>query len=480
MILRNITIKDCCGCSVCNAVCPTKAIHMDADELGFFYPSINDTVCVECECCVAVCPVINKHLLANNKYLMKSSYAGYIKDAKKLSESASGGAAAALSEQIISKGGVVFGVEYDNHLMPVWGFANNTEEVSRFKGSKYAESIRRDIFKTIQKEVITGKPVLVIGLPCDIAAIRMFLGETSVSENLFMCELICSRATSQKVLKESIRVIEERERKKVVSLSLRHKKNGIALPSFVRYTFNDGSELCELSTESDFLYAFCFIVRESCYNCSFKNNNSVADLRLGDYWGLNKSHSYYNPYGTSLIISCSNQGDKLMQFLNRNEFFIEETDLTEACAYNFMTIESFNKDSFSDTYITEFLANGFHSARKAIIDLQARNLSDISKDIDFRKDNIALWGIGNAADILYKKLKMSEWNIRHVFDSSSMKIGLDFNGYDVKNIYDIMMYSDEIDVVATTISSVPESELVLQVEQLGFNGKVVYLGQLRV
>ena len=47
--------EECCGCSVCYAICSVGAINMEADEEGFEYPMIDSEKCVGCKKCVNVC-----------------------------------------------------------------------------------------------------------------------------------------------------------------------------------------------------------------------------------------------------------------------------------------------------------------------------------------------------------------------------------------------------------------------------------------
>ena len=47
--------ENCCGCSACYAICPTRAIKMVSDEEGFLYPFIDADICIKCEKCINVC-----------------------------------------------------------------------------------------------------------------------------------------------------------------------------------------------------------------------------------------------------------------------------------------------------------------------------------------------------------------------------------------------------------------------------------------
>ena len=66
--MKKITLferkEECCGCTACFAVCPKNAITMQADEEGFEYPVIDESVCIKCEMCIRVCPIKkNKQIL---------------------------------------------------------------------------------------------------------------------------------------------------------------------------------------------------------------------------------------------------------------------------------------------------------------------------------------------------------------------------------------------------------------------------------
>ncbi|MBR0140147.1 MAG: 4Fe-4S binding protein, partial [Firmicutes bacterium] len=49
----------CFGCAACAAACPSKAVEMKRDAMGFQYPLVNAELCSECGLCASVCPALN-------------------------------------------------------------------------------------------------------------------------------------------------------------------------------------------------------------------------------------------------------------------------------------------------------------------------------------------------------------------------------------------------------------------------------------
>ena len=49
--------EECCGCSVCAAVCPKGAIEMKEDDEGFLYAWIREEKCIHCSLCEKICPM---------------------------------------------------------------------------------------------------------------------------------------------------------------------------------------------------------------------------------------------------------------------------------------------------------------------------------------------------------------------------------------------------------------------------------------
>ena len=96
---------DCTGCGLCAHICPSKCISMKEGKLGHLFPSVDSKKCIHCNLCVKKCPSKSPIRLG---YPL-AAYAAWVQDEDDYLTSTSGGAASALSHDIISRGGVVYG-----------------------------------------------------------------------------------------------------------------------------------------------------------------------------------------------------------------------------------------------------------------------------------------------------------------------------------------------------------------------------------
>lgn len=124
--------EDCCGCSACVQICPTKCISFESDLEGFLYPHVDHNICINCGLCVRVCPVLNQR----EPIAHISALASLNSDDLVRSVSTSGGVFSLLAEKVIKAGGIVFGARFNQEWEVIHSYANTCEELQWFRGSK--------------------------------------------------------------------------------------------------------------------------------------------------------------------------------------------------------------------------------------------------------------------------------------------------------------------------------------------------------
>ena len=303
--------SECCGCEACANVCPKGIIKMEADAEGFLYPRItNETECINCNRCLHVCPI--KHWNENASPFI-NYYAGSSINRSEVTSSASGGLATAISKQFVANGGVVYGVQYDeNYMLIQFERADKIAEIDRFKTSKYAQAIKGNIYKQIKGDLSKGRPVLFIGLPCEVFAVKRYVGDHN---QLYTAELVCHGPTSQLVHKKYCRELEEKYKSNLVRFSTRHKLNGKWKPYYVYAAFANGKTFQVPFHQSEYGIAFRYLKRPSCNECPFKSPYLYSDVMLGDFHIAGPGNPVYDEHGVSVALVHTNKGEELLKSL---------------------------------------------------------------------------------------------------------------------------------------------------------------------
>ena len=277
----------CTGCGACSTVCPTKCITFIEGDLGHIYPKIDQARCIDCKNCRRVCPALNEY---NQKY-PAAAYAGLINKKDDYLTSTSGGAAQALSIHTINQGGVVYGCASLPEAKIEHIRVDNISELKLLQGSKYVQSEAWKINTELKKDVKSGKPVLFIGTPCQCAAIKSLFKEQP--ENLTLVELICHGVPSQKFLREclisrgvnitEINQIKFRTSEGFQTVVTKGSDNDTILYKSIPVGQKGRDDLYYLT------FFFGYTYRPSCYTCKFARPERVADITIGDFWGLGKA-----------------------------------------------------------------------------------------------------------------------------------------------------------------------------------------------
>lgn len=374
MKTNNIAIKgkdSCCGCGNCVISCPKNAVKMDWDEEGFEYPTIDGNLCINCGKCINVCPFEAKDE-PNSKVLC--CYSGFYSIDKELLSVSSGGAATACSKSFIESGGIVYGTAYtDDYKSIIIKRVDDVKDLSLLKGSKYAQTYKGTTYLAVKQDLLDGKKVLYIGLPCDVVALKKFVKDDC---NLYTAELICSGVTSQSVHRQLVEQIENTTGKKITNFTYRNKDRGWHWPSI--QAFSEEKLSYNKSWYASLAgYAFKTFMRYSCYNCQFKLN-SKADLTLGDFWGLPKTDPRYNSNGVSAIIVHSEKGVQLMSslddFMLYNATF-EEIKNENPRLYSCLA-KPMNREKFGNAFVEKGLIAACNECR-----MWKDKIKDLAKEL---------------------------------------------------------------------------------------------------
>lgn len=106
---------------------------------------------------------------------------------------------------IKNKNGIVYGVKWDKQLRPVFDKVTSISDVEDLKGSKYVQAYVNFKYKEVDVDLQSGKNVLFIGTPCQIAGLKSFLGKDY--DNLLTCDLLCHGVPSPDYLSGEIKRI---------------------------------------------------------------------------------------------------------------------------------------------------------------------------------------------------------------------------------------------------------------------------------
>lgn len=304
----------CCGCMACAQVCPKHCIKMLRDDNGFWLPEVRLSECVKCNKCEMVCPILSRNQIVEDgkqeDVLLCAN-----KDNKVMSQSSSGGIFAALATSILTEHGIVCGAAFSEDYKSVRHIIIDKENsIQKLLGSKYVQSEIGNCFKLIQENIEFGRKVLFCGTPCQVAALKNYLGKKR-SENVLLVDFLCHGVPSQKVYSQYIKWIEERNKSKIVSVNFRSK--AVSWKQFtMKIIFSNGAEYCKLFDLDPYGQAFVtnISLADVCYECPFRTESRVADLTLADAWGISDIHRVVKENkGASIIFVHNFKGKQACQ-----------------------------------------------------------------------------------------------------------------------------------------------------------------------
>lgn len=310
--------EQCCGCGACANKCPKQAISMQPNHEGFLHPVVDVEMCVECGTCEKVCPGL---LAAQNIDAKPVAYIVQHKDDVVRYQSTSGGAFTAIAEEVIRRGGVVFGAVMTDDLAVKHTFVSDIKELAKFRNSKYVQSEIGDCYALAKKFLNEGQYVCFSGTPCQINGLYKYLGKDD--EKLIAIDVVCKSVPSPLVFKKYVEFRRSKEGN-LTDVVFRDKKRGFLYCTMAHYLSSEdrkaAKDVYRRGSESDeWLRMFLSgkISRHSCMTCPYQTAQRVGDFTLGDIWETGKATLDDNK-GTTLVHVWTKKGADFLDSIKTN------------------------------------------------------------------------------------------------------------------------------------------------------------------
>lgn len=305
----------CTGCMACVEICPKNAIHIE-DTLVAYNAVVDEEKCISCHACTRICQNLTNQVTVREPI---SWYQGWSTDEVNRKTSSSGGAASELARTVIRSGGSVFSCIFKKGAF-VFDEADTLDDVKKFAGSKYVKSNPIGVYDRINKKLKEGKQILFIGLPCQVAALNLIVGE---NDNLITVDLICHGTSSPKTLDMFL------------------KQYGCRLENLDEIHFRSKNQWRCTSSERAFTpkgvrdpYMIAFlnglIYTDNCYQCKYAKPERISDITIGDSWGSELPFEEQKK-GVSLILAQTEIGRVLVE---RSNMKLNMVDIEKAIEAN--------------------------------------------------------------------------------------------------------------------------------------------------
>lgn len=316
--MENITKQTeypCSGCSACSAVCPKAAIGLEMDPVGFLTARVDDSLCVNCGLCVKVCSRFDAEItgtdLRNSKlYALQSA------DPETVKRCSSGGLAHELALAAIRGGGKALGALYDLTTNRVRHEIVGTEAgIGELDGSKYLQSNPQQAFTELLASAKNDPAArfTVFGTPCQIAGLAMAGEQLGIRDQLLLVEIFCHGVPSDKLWDAQLtRMRKKLHTERFDSVQFRYKKDD--WHSYCLRTEANGKTFYGTRERAFFWQVFFenVLLGDACMSCRLRKEISLADLRIGDYWGRRfQSRSD----GVSAAFACTTRGEAALEAL---------------------------------------------------------------------------------------------------------------------------------------------------------------------
>ena len=166
------------------------------------------------------------------------------------------------------------------------------------------------------------------GTACQIAGLKKYIGREY--ENLYTVDVLCHGVPSLKIWRMYLDDLKNRYGADIEKIEFRNKQNG--WKNFcMNIEFADNQRYSVLHRDDEFMQMFLgnIDLRQTCYDCRFKDLPRISDMTIGDSWRV----EVYMPDmdddgGTSVVYVHSPKGrqmlDEIREFLNLREASLDK------------------------------------------------------------------------------------------------------------------------------------------------------------
>ena len=348
--------KDCTGCHACASACPTKCITLNTDTQGFHYPEVEVERCIACGRCERTCPVLHPY----EAHHPIAVYASKNADEEVRMQSSSGGLFTPLAEEILGRGGVLFGARFDDSWRVVHDYVETVEGLSSLRGTKYVQSYIGDTFVQVRNFLKQDRWVLFTGTPCQVAGLKHYLHRDY--GRLLTVEVVCHGVPSPLVWNTYLNEITTKN-ERIIRVEMRHKSTGWSAYSMqiasTRGMLYNGKARHNVYSRG---FLADFYLRPSCHACPAKQGRSGADITLGDYWGIRTLHpSMDDDRGVSLVAIHTEKG---MNFFGALHVISKETTYAQALQLNPALARSAPQNPLCEEFWRRFPREGMKAVHR--------------------------------------------------------------------------------------------------------------------
>lgn len=306
-----IAKMECTGCKACKDVCPAGAISYTTDREGFWYPKVDGAKCIRCQKCIHICPSLVGYTNPGAKE--PKVYAAWaLEDGIRL-KGTSGGVFYILAREMLRQGGVVAACKYTADYKAAYHDVGSTrKDLEGFVGSKYFQSDTEGVYKKVGEFLEGGRGVLFCGAPCQVAGLNQYIGAGATG--LLTVDFICRGVNSPMAFRRYVDGCERKYKSKVKVVRLKDKRKGwTRLGTYME--FENGKSYYRDRVTDPWVNGFIrgdLFMRPCCSQCKYKERLRVADISIGDFWGLRSTPE--NLYkGISAILANTDKGIAYIQ-----------------------------------------------------------------------------------------------------------------------------------------------------------------------